>query len=53
MRLRPIPTPGAEQVPNKAICPKLSFALSLSSSTFLKKYFFSLELIFFFKEKYS
>ena len=51
MRLRPVPTPGAEQVPNKAICPKLSFALSVSSSTFLKKYFFSLELIFFFFKK--
>lgn len=53
MRLRPGPTPGAEQVPNKSIPPKLSFALSLSSSTFLKKcfVFFFLELIFFFLRK--
>ena len=53
VRLRPGPTPGAEQVPNKSIPPKLSFAVSLSSSTFLKKcfFFFFLELIFFFKKK--
>lgn len=50
MSLRPGLAPGAEQVPSKAIPPKLSFALSLSSSTFLKNAFFS-ELIFSFKEK--